>query len=208
MTHLSRVVFIGDSITDAGRDRADPSSLGDGYVSRLAAELASSGSVVRNLGISGNRAVDLAARWDAELMTTAPELLTVYVGVNDMWRRFDSDDPTSAEDFEATLRPLLTQVVEAHGPRLVLMEPFFLPVVPEQREWLDDLDGKRAVVRSLAAEFGAELVPLHEVFTAAAAEHPIAELAPDGVHPTRLGSELIAQAWRKAAFAGEVALGH
>lgn len=204
MPHPSRIVFIGDSITDAGRDRTDPASLGDGYVSLLASGLEARGATVRNLGIGGDRAVDLAARWDAELMPAAPELLTVYVGVNDMWRRFDSDDPTSAEDFESTLRALLTQVVEAHHPRLVLMEPFFLPVAAEQRGWLEDLDEKRAVVRALTEEFGAELVPLHEVFTAAASEHPIADLAPDGVHPTRLGSELIAEAWRKAAFAGDV----
>lgn len=203
MEHPTRIVFIGDSITDAGRDRTDPASLGDGYVSLLAPELVEAGASVRNLGSGGNRAKDLAARWDAELMPTEPGLLTVYVGVNDMWRRFDSDDPTSAEDFETTLRALLTQVVEAHSPRLVLMEPFFLPVLVEQRAWLQDLDEKRAVVRSLAAEFGAELVPLHDIFTAAASEHLISDLAPDGVHPTRLGSELIAEAWRKAAFAGE-----
>ncbi|MEV4776209.1 SGNH/GDSL hydrolase family protein [Microbacterium sp. LWH12-1.2] len=201
MDHLDRIVFIGDSITDAGRDRADPASLGDGYVSLLADGFAAQGATVRNLGISGNRAKDLAARWDAELMPTGPDLLTVYVGVNDMWRRFDSDDPTSAADFESTLRALLTQVVEAHRPGLILMEPFFLPVLAEQQEWLPDLDEKRAVVRSLAAEFGAELVPLHDIFTAAASEHPIADLAPDGVHPTRLGSEIIADAWREAALA-------
>lgn len=200
MTPATRIVFIGDSITDAGRDREDPQSLGDGYVSLLAPELTAAGATVRNLGIAGNRAVDLAARWEADLLPTAPDLLTVYIGVNDMWRRFDQDDPTSAEDFEARLRPLLERVVAAHAPRLVLMEPFFLPVTPEQAAWLDDLDGKRAVVRALAAEFGAELVPLHEVFTAAAAEHPVAELAPDGVHPTPLGSRLIADAWRAAAF--------
>ncbi|WP_102194078.1 SGNH/GDSL hydrolase family protein [Microbacterium aurantiacum] len=203
MDHPTRIVFIGDSITDAGRDRTDPASLGDGYVSLLAAELAANGATVRNLGISGDRAKDLAARWDAELMPTAPDLLTVYVGVNDMWRRFDSDDATSAEDFASTLRALLTQAVGAHHPRLILMEPFFLPVHVEQEDWLPDLDEKRDAVRALAAEFGAELVPLHDIFRAAVSEHPIADLAPDGVHPTRLGSELIAGAWREAALAGQ-----
>lgn len=195
----ARIVFIGDSITDAGRDRSDPSSLGDGYVSLLAPELREAGATVRNLGIAGDRAVDLAARWETDLMPTAPELLTVYVGVNDMWRRFDSDDPTSAEEFEATLRGVLHSVVAAHAPRLVLMEPFFLPVVAEQRTWLEDLDGKRAAVRALAAEFDAALVPLHEVLTDATSGRPVTDLAPDGVHPTPFGSALIAEAWRAAA---------
>lgn len=194
-----RVTFIGDSITDAGRDRSDPDSLGDGYVSLLAPELRAAGATVRNLGIAGDRAADLAARWEAELLPAEPELLTVYVGVNDMWRRFDSDDPTTAEDFEATLRALLEQAAAVHAPRLILVEPFFLPVTAEQQSWLEDLDGKRAAVRRLAAEFGAALVPLHEVFAAAASDHPVAELAPDGVHPTPFGSRLIADAWLAAA---------
>lgn len=194
-----RVTFIGDSITDAGRDRTDPDSFGDGYVSLLAPELIAAGATVRNLGIAGDRARDLAARWEGELMPTAPELLTVYVGVNDMWRRFDSDDPTSEEEFATTLDTLIDRVAAEHGPRLILMEPYFLPVTDEQREWLDDLDGKREAVRALAAAHGAAFVPLHEVMTAAAAERPLTELAPDGVHPTPLGSRLIADAWRTAA---------
>lgn len=194
-----RVTFIGDSITDAGRDRSDPESFGDGYVSLLAPELIAAGATVRNLGIAGDRARDLAARWDAELMPTTPELLTVYVGVNDMWRRFDSDDPTTEADFAVTLGGLLDRVEAQHRPRLILMEPFFLPVTEEQQVWLDDLDGKRAAVRALAAAHGAAFVPLHEVFTTAAEKHPVAELAPDGVHPTPRGSALIADAWRAAA---------
>jgi lysophospholipase L1-like esterase len=194
-----RVTFIGDSITDAGRDRSDPESFGDGYVSLLAPDLIAAGATVRNLGIAGDRALDLAARWESELMATAPELLTVYVGVNDMWRRFDSDDPTAPEDFEATLRPLLEQAHSIHGSRLILMEPYFLPVTPDQQGWLDDLDGKRAAVRRLASEFEASFVPLHEVFTAEASARPIADLSPDGVHPTPLGSRLIADAWLAAA---------
>lgn len=197
-TDAHSVVFIGDSITDAGRDRTDPGSLGDGYVSLLAPELVAGGAEVRNLGIAGNRAVDLAERWATDLTPTAPQVLTVYVGVNEVWRRFDSADPTPTERYEQTLRGLLQRAVADHDAKLILMEPFVLPVHPEQREWLADLDEKRAVVRRLAVEFGAELVPLHDVLTDAALEQEAAALAPDGVHPTLAGSHLIADAWRSA----------
>lgn len=199
MPHPERVVFIGDSITDAGRDRRDPRSLGDGYVSLLAPELMAAGAAVRNLGISGDRVKDLLARRDAELMPTEPDLLTVYVGVNDMWRRFDSGDPTSAEAFEASYRAFLDPVVDAHAPRLILMEPFFLPLTAAQEDWLGDLDEKRAVVRALAAAYDADLVPLSDAIAAAAAEHGASAIAPDGVHPSALGSRLIADAWRSVA---------
>lgn len=199
-----RVSFIGDSITDAGRDRTDPGSLGDGYVSLLAPELVAGGAEVTNLGIAGNRVVDLAARWATELMPTAPEVLTVYIGINDVWRRFDSDDPTSTPRFERMLDGLLASAVQAFGPRLILMEPFLLPVRDEQQGWLAELDEKRAAVRLLAERHGAQLVPLHDLLTAAAVGRDAAELAPDGVHPLPEASRLIAAAWWSAA--GEVGL--
>lgn len=193
-----RLIFIGDSITDAGRDRTDPSSLGDGYVSMLASELTDGGAEVINLGIAGNRAADLAARWDSELLPAAPDVLTVYIGVNEVWRRFDSDDPTSTETFESTVRGLLVSAADACSPQLILMEPYLLPVSDEQRGWLPELNEKRAAVARLATEFGAQLVPLHGVLTAAARGRDAADLAPDGVHPTPEGSRAIAQAWREA----------
>ncbi|MFJ3407176.1 SGNH/GDSL hydrolase family protein [Promicromonospora sp. NPDC090134] len=197
-----RLVFVGDSITDAGRDRADTGSLGDGYVSLVAGDLP--GAQVRNVGIGGDRAVDLEARWDRDVAGTAPDVLSVYVGVNDTWRRFDNDDPTSAEDFEATYLRLLDRV--PGSPRLVLVEPFLLPVRLEQRDWLDDLAGKREVVARLAEQAGAALVPLHSLLTAAAdtlggTEGAVA-LAPDGVHPTPAGSRIIADAWLAAYRSG------
>jgi len=194
-----RVTFIGDSITDAGRDRSDAGSYGDGYVSLLAPGLIAGGARVRNLGIAGNRVADLAARWDAELMPTAPELLTVFVGVNEMLRRYDSADPTPTAQYAATYRRLLDAVVAAHRPRLILMEPFFLPPTPEQSAWRDDLDEKREAVSRIAGEYGAAFVPLDAVFAEAARTVAPVDLAPDGVHPTPVGSRLIADAWKAAS---------
>ncbi|SIO28851.1 SGNH/GDSL hydrolase family protein [Agromyces cerinus] len=197
---MSRYVFIGDSITDCGRVRDDPSSLGDGYVSLLAAELLarSGSSAVVNLGISGDRAVDLERRWGAEVTPSRPDVLTVFVGVNDMWRRFDADDPTSAEAFERSYRTILADAVSASNPRLLLMDPFFVPVRGDQRAWLDDLGPKREVVARLGSEFGADVVPLHELMTDAASAAASGEIVPDGVHPTMAGHRLIADAWLSA----------
>ncbi|WP_395244199.1 SGNH/GDSL hydrolase family protein [Agromyces sp. MMS24-K17] len=200
MTHPATLVFVGDSITDAGRDRADPASLGDGYVQLVADELARRGTSVRivNAGIAGNRAVDLERRWGTDVAAEGADVLTVFVGVNDMWRRYDQDDPTSAEAFEATYRRLLAD----GGGRVILVEPFFLPVRDDQAGWLDDLDGKRAAVRRIAEETGAALVSLHEILTAAGAASSPASIAPDGVHPTPEGSRLIAEAWLEAYDTG------
>lgn len=193
------IVFIGDSITDAGR-RTDPEGLGFGFVRLVAQTLALRGDrrEVVNRGIGGDRIGDLRDRWGADVMDLAPSTLSVYVGVNDTWRRFDQGDSTDAQHFEQVYRALLERAVAAHSPRLVLVEPFLTPVAEEQHEWLDDLAGKRDAVANLASEFGAAFVPLHRILTTAAAHHGAAEIAADGVHPTPLGAELIAEAWEAA----------
>ncbi len=191
------IVFIGDSITDAGR-RDDPEGLGHGYVRMVAAELAARGDdrPVLNTGISGNRVRDVRARFVADAIAHRPALLTIYVGVNDTWRRYDRDDPTTAAAFEADYRAALEQARELP---LILIEPFLVTVTAAQRNWdAEDLAEKRAVVARLAAEFGAGFVPLFALMTDAAAQQGAAAIARDGVHPTELGAQLIAGAWLDA----------
>lgn len=200
MSHLARFVFVGDSITDCSRDRSDPASLGEGYVRLIADALAghAGDAEVRNLGVSGDRAIDLEARWAGEVIPAESDALTLYVGVNDMWRRYDSDDQTAADDFEATLRRVL-DALPSPRPRLLFIEPFFLPVTADQETWLDDLDGKRAAVTRVAADYDAALVPLHDRMTSAAREWGTPAIAPDGVHPSPAGHRIIADAWLEAS---------
>jgi hypothetical protein len=129
---MLRIHFTGDSITDAGRDRTDPASLGDGYVSLLAQAPELADARISNSGIAGNRAIDLVGRWEADVMSSRPDVLSIYLGINDVWRRFDSDDPTTDEEFEAHLRHLLERVPA--GVRVLLVEPFLLPVRAEQQK--------------------------------------------------------------------------
>lgn len=194
----TRVLFIGDSITDAGRDRSDDGSLGSGYVAEVARTYSGSSEGVRflNRGISGNRVRDLKARWQADCLDLKPDLLSIMIGVNDTWRRYDKDDPTSAEAFEADLDTILTRVTtELPDTRLVVLEPFLLPVSDAQALWREDFDPKLAAVRHQAVKHNATLVPLDVALTEAAAKSSPAKLAHDGVHPTPEGHALIARTW-------------
>jgi lysophospholipase L1-like esterase len=197
----STIVFIGDSITDAGR-RDDPQGLGHGYVRLVADELAARGDdrTIVNTGISGDRAVDLRSRWEVDALDHEPELLSIYVGINDTWRRYDADSPTTADEFAATYWTLLDDAQTRLAPRMILVEPFVVPVTHEQERWgAEDLDAKRAVVAELATQFGAGFVPLQSLLTAAATQNGgPAAIAADGVHPTELGSRIIAGAWLAA----------
>ncbi|GAA1550704.1 SGNH/GDSL hydrolase family protein [Kribbella hippodromi] len=186
------VVFAGDSVTDCGR-RTDPDGLGDGYVRILSGELGAQGPKIVNAGISGNRAVDLAARWDTDVLSHDPSLVTIMIGINDTWRRYDEDDPTTPESFEASYRSLL----DALSCPVVLIEPFLLPVKDGQDTWREDLDPKLEVVRKLAVEYAAILVPADAELTKQAASVGAATLAGDGVHPSAAGHRALATLWRR-----------
>jgi lysophospholipase L1-like esterase len=190
------IVFAGDSVTDCGR-RDDPAGLGDGYVKDLYDDLGPGRPMILNAGISGNRAGDLVARWETDVLAHSPDLVSVLIGINDTWRRYDKNDPTSAEQFEAAYRKLLDPLRQV---RLVLIEPILVPVEDEQRGWREDLDPKLEVVRRLAGEYGAVLVPADAEFTARAAEVGPETLADDGVHPTAAGHRLLADLWQRTVF--------
>lgn len=93
------VIFIGDLIIDVGCDCFDLEFFGDGYVLFLVLELIVVGVMVCNFGIVGDCVCDFVVWWDVELMLIVLELLIVYVGVNDMWWCFDSDDFMMEVDF-------------------------------------------------------------------------------------------------------------
>jgi acyl-CoA thioesterase-1 len=188
---MTSLLFIGDSVTDCGHREDAPEFLGNGYVRLIADELPD--RRVMNFGVSGNRVVDLLDRWDADVVSQLPEVLTVFVGINDTWRRYDSNDPTSKAAFEADYRACLSK--SGATSHLVLVEPFVIPVEEQQLRWRDDLGPKQEIVARLAGEFGADFVPLQSLMTAAAANYGPSALAFDGVHPSPLGHRLIADAW-------------
>jgi lysophospholipase L1-like esterase len=196
------VLFVGDSITDEGRDRADPHSLGHGWVALTAAALrdrAPDGAPsVLNRGVGGDRVADLAARWQRDCLDLAPDLVSVLIGVNDTWRRYDSGDPVDAAVFGRGLRSLLTRLADTCDARLVLVEPFLLPMGEVQESWREDLDPKTDQIRALAEEFKAVLVPLDRAMREAAARSGPDAWTSDGVHPTAAGDALISAEWLAA----------
>ena len=200
------VLFQGDSITDAGRDYADDGSLGYGYALMVAGLYGATHPCRKvhfiNRGISGHRVVDLADRWQRDTIDLRPSLVSIMIGINDCWRRYDSNDPTSVESFEEGYRDLLRQIQSQLGSRIVLIEPFLLPVSPDMWRWREDLDPKICAVRRLAAEFGTVLVPADALFAAAMTTTGPAYWARDGVHPTAAGHALLAREWLRAVGAG------
>ncbi|TFG73396.1 MAG: GDSL family lipase, partial [Anaerolineales bacterium] len=108
------VLFQGDSITNAGRSRDNDADLGHGYAALAAAWFSAlypeKNVKFLNRGISGNRVADLKARWDNDCLDLHPTWVSIMIGINDTWRRFDSDDPTSTENYERDFRFICTEV--------------------------------------------------------------------------------------------------
>ena len=185
-------VFIGDSVTDCGRLVERP--YGDGYVYNIANSGRLKGEII-NVGTSGHRLIDLENRWNTDVLAHKPTLVSVAIGINDTWRRYDDNDPTSTEDFEDTYRRVLKATKANGNPDLVLCEPFLLSVREEMNTWREDLDPKIAVVHTMAAEFGATLVRFDQRFNDVAQEMSMLELADDGIHPSKLGHQIMADLW-------------
>jgi acyl-CoA thioesterase-1 len=199
-----RILFTGDSITDSNRRIDQHHPLGTtGYVlftgSRLMQHLASPQLEIFNRGIGGDRVSDLLGRFDADLLALQPTVVSIMIGINDTWRAFDSNDPTTAASYEADYRAILTRIRDELGARVVLMEPFVLHVPPDRAKWRADLNARIDVVRQLALEFKTDLIPLDGIFAQAATQAPAEFWAADGVHPTFAGHQLITQAWLKNA---------
>jgi lysophospholipase L1-like esterase len=207
----SKLVMIGDSITDCGRVRpvaeaaaSAGGALGGGYVGLVHALLGAACPERRirvvNMGLSGNTVRDLAVRWETDVLALNPQWLSVMIGINDVWRHFDSRLQTEwhvpLDEYARTLEDL----VRSTRPRLlglVLMTPYFIE--PNRDDAMRaQMDRYGAVVREIAGRHDAIAVDTQAAFDRALVEvHPMA-LAWDRVHPTPAGHMILARAFLKA----------
>ena len=153
---------------------------------------------ILNRGISGNRIDDLRERWERDVLDLQPGTLSVFVGINDTWRRYKTNEPTLAEHFETVYRSMLEEARALWQPRMVLVEPFLVPVSEAQEQWGPRIWTRSAGGRLARDRVAAAFVPLHRIMTIAAKGEGAATLAADGVHPTPEGNELIAETWLAA----------
>src|SRR5437016_6142248 len=203
------ILFQGDSITDAGRDRgvADPNAaraLGSGYPLLVAAAALAArpdrGLRFYNRGVSGNKVPDLAARWAADTVALAPDVLSILIGVNDFWHTLTGGYTGTVDDYEHQYAALLDDTGRAlPRARLIVLEPFVLRCGAVDERWFPEFDQRRAAAERIAGRAGAAFVPLQRVFNDLARRSTPQYWAADGVHPTPAGHAAIAEQWRRAA---------
>ena len=198
-----RILFQGDSITDANR-LASP-ELGDGYVAMVAGVMQAMrpdlALRVLNRGVSGDRSAELLERWKRDCIDLKPDVVSIMVGVNDVWRlagEWNGQTHISLPPFRMNYVRLLDQVSTAGVRQVFLVSP--TTITHENASPLNDLLGEYDdAVRDLARQYGAVYVPAREALLAARTAQPEVAWTTDGCHPGTAGHALIAACWLRAA---------
>lgn len=202
------LLFQGDSITDAGRNRRhggpnNAGAMGRGYPflvgSWLLATRKDPKLRIYNRGISGHKVPDLQKRWQKDTIDLKPDVLSILIGVNDIWHKLAGRYNGTVADYEKGFNELLDQTREAlPDTRLVICEPFVLRCGAVNDKWFPEFDQRRTAAMRVAEKAKATWVPFQEIFDEAIKDAPAAFWAGDGVHPSMAGHMQMAIAWLDA----------
>jgi len=202
------ILFQGDSITDAGRNKTNttPNSapmLGNGYAFLASGNLlmhnATKNLKVYNRGISGNKVYQLAERWDADCLQIKPTVLSIMIGVNDFWHTLTNGYAGTIETYRTDYRKLLDRTKQALPEvKLIIGEPFAVNGIKSVTDqWFPKFNEYRQAAREIADSYNAVFIPYQSVFDEAQKTAPGSYWTADGVHPTLAGANLMAEAWLK-----------
>jgi len=200
------ILFQGDSITDAGRDKKNISfnntrALGSGYAmlagAALLEEYASLNLRIYNKGISGNKVYQLAERWDADCLDIKPDIISILIGVNDIWHKLNGQYDGTVDIYKKDYIALLERTKKAlPDVKLVVCEPYAVPGVKAvDDKWYPEFYDYQKAARDIADQFGATFIPFQKVYDKAQEQAPGAYWTGDGVHANLAGAQLMAKAW-------------
>ncbi len=206
------ILFQGDSITDASRDRGaednanSQAMLGNGYAMLAAAGLLAGhpdrSLKIYNRGISGNKVFQLQERWQKDCLDLQPDVISILIGVNDFWHTKSSGYEGTLTTYEMDLRNLINSTKkELPGAKIVLCEPFIIAGGTALDEtWELGFAGYRKVAGEIARDLELKFVPFQSVFNEALKKAPAEYWGGDGVHPSLAGAALMSQAWLKVVL--------
>ena len=204
----SKLLMIGDSLTDAGRAQPiaeglfDP--LGRGYVTMVDALLGSVypqlGIRVVNVGTSGNTVRELITRWQRDVLEQKPDWLSIMIGTNDVWRQFDlpkqKEIHVLPEEYSATLEELVSQT-KPSLKGLIMVTPYYIE--PNRKDGMRArMDEYGQIVKKLAKKHDAVLVDTQAAFDEVLKVYYPGTLSWDRIHPNQVGHMIIARAFLQA----------
>jgi lysophospholipase L1-like esterase len=200
------ILFQGDSITDSGRNKDDKTfnnskALGSGYPMLAGAVLlekyANLNLKIFNKGISGNKVFQLAERWDKDSLELKPDILSILIGVNDIWHKLEGNYNGTVDIYRKDYIALIERTLKAlPDVKLIICEPFAVPGVKAvDNKWYPEFYDYQKAAKDIATQFEATFIPYQKVFDEAQKQAPGSYWTADGVHPTLAGAQLMAAAW-------------
>ena len=203
------ILFQGDSITDAGRDRNkempnNNRAFGTGYAylagAKILNDLPDLKLSIYNRGISGNKVFQLAERWQKDCLDLKPNLLSILIGVNDYWHQRNGKYDGTAEIYKNDLIKLIQQTKEnIPGVKLIICQPFIVRGTSAvDASWIEPFKEYQDAAKQISDQFSATWVSFQKVFDKAIEVAPPIYWTPDGVHPSMAGCQLMAEAWLRA----------
>jgi len=202
------ILFQGDSITDGGRDKKNQianqqKALGAGYAWMAASHLLIKNPqlnlTIHNRGISGNKVHQLANRWDKDCLDLKPDILSIMIGVNDIWHGLNGKYEGTVKTYEDDFLNLMERTRKAlPKTQFVICEPFVLRCGAVNEKWFPEFDRYRAAARKVADQNNATFVPFQSMFDEAVQYAPPKHWAGDGVHPSSHGASLMAHFWTQS----------
>lgn len=195
-----RIVFLGDSITDSGRDRDDEKSLGNGFVKVLSDKLRplypDTDLELINKGVSGNELCHILERLCEDAIDLKPDAVVIMIGINNTLHKYSEGKELDLNKFEQDFITLFTRL-KKEGIVVIFLEPFLLPA-PDKRRMRKLFEEELKIIDRVAEEYADEFVPYDEMFQGLVESIPYTEYSEDGVHPTHRCSRLIANTAIKA----------
>lgn len=189
--HDDVILFEGDSITDALRDRTDLYSLA-GYSKFIYEELKKTDSIkCFNRGNGGDTSKQVLERVEKDLKEVKPTIVSLLVGINDTWRRFDQNEIISPIDTLKNVEEIIKKILQ-YTNRILILEPFLLDVDVKKRKFREDLSPRIWYIADLARKYKTEYIPLNGIFKELCCHEDPSLYSYDGVHPTKKGHEIIA----------------
>lgn len=208
-----KILFQGDSITDAGRSRTVEEAnrgLGDGYVNLIASELTGKAPgqyEILNRGVGGNRIGDMYARWVEDAVRPSYDLLSMMCGINDVGFEQRLHRGSSPERYEWTYDRMLTEVRDSHpDAKLVLIAPFVFrfrhddsiggeDIYNDWDVWSGAIRQCGDTVRKLAKKYHALVIPMFDIFQEVCTRHDPQLFSMDCIHLRPAGNYLLARTW-------------
>ena len=198
-----KILFQGDSITDAGRDKRNYHNMGWGYP-KYASELIAAAHPELdiefiNFGISGNRTCQLFDRLYPDAIAFQPDVISILIGINDIWHRYGTDKiATTDAQLELNYRSILERIKKETNAKIIILAPYLLDC-DDKEHMREDLKTVLPIVRKLADEYADAYVPLDELFEEALKTQPEPRFySGDAVHPNENGARFIAKHYAEA----------